>query len=84
LPIDDSRVDLLNPSCLSNRTDNQTAWQYNSSIKSSIKILNSSLLSNRTYQFMVNMTNRQNSSIQAIGYLLVQVDDTDSQVIAIG
>jgi hypothetical protein len=33
---------------------------------------------------MVQMTNRQNSSIQATGYVLVQVEDTNPQMIVIG
>ncbi len=64
--------------------DNQTAWKYTNSIKSSVTILGKSLQSNRTYQFMVYMENRRNSSIQATGYVLVKVDDTRPQMIAIG
>ncbi len=63
---------------------NGTAWQYdgvNNSIKSSLIILANSLKSNQTYQFMVFMANRQNSSLQATGYLLVQVEDTQPQLI---
>jgi hypothetical protein len=66
---------------------NGTAWQYdgvNSSIKSSLIILANSLKSNQTYQFMVYMENRQNSSLQATGYLLVQVEDAQPQLIIIG
>ncbi len=65
-------------------TDNRTAWQYGNSINSSLTILSGSLQSNRTYQFMVYMQNRRNSSIQATGYVLVQVQDTHPQMIAIG
>ncbi len=64
--------------------DNQTAWKYTNSIKSSVTILGKSLQSNRTYQFMVYMENRRNSSIQATGYVLVKIDDTRPQMIAIG
>ncbi len=64
--------------------DNRTAWEYGNSIKSSITLLANSLESNRTYQFMVYMENRQNSSIQATGYLLVEVVDIRPQMIAIG
>ncbi len=66
---------------------NGTAWQYdgvNSSIKSSLTILANSLKSNQTYQFMVYMENRINSSLQATGYLLVQVEDAQPQLIIIG
>ena len=64
--------------------DNQTAWKYSNSIKSSVIILSKSLQSNRTYQFMVRMKNLRNSSIQATGYVLVKVEDTRSQLIVIG
>ncbi len=80
MSIADPRIDPLNPSCLSN----QTGWNYNNLIQSSITIQSNSLLSNQTYQFMVYMENRRNSSIQATGYLLVQVDDTHPQMIVIG
>jgi hypothetical protein len=65
---------------------NGTALQYggrNDSLKSSLTILANSLASNQTYQFMVQMVNRQNSAIQATGYLLVQVEDTQHQLIVI-
>ncbi len=78
MTIDDPRNDSLNPSCLSNRSG--IAF---SSSKSSLRILAGSLQSNRTYQFMVQMTSRQNSSTQSTGYLLVQVDDSYPQMIAV-
>ncbi len=65
---------------------NTTSWQYGeipTSPKSSLTILSGSLASNRTYQFMVLLKNRQNSSLQATGYLLVQIKDTQSHMIAI-
>jgi hypothetical protein len=80
LTIDDPRIDLSNPSCLSNRT----GLTYGNSIKSSLTILAGSLQSNRTYQFMVQMANRLNPSLQATGYLLVKVEDTRLQMIVIG
>ena len=80
LSIDDMRNDSSNPSCLSNRT----GWQFTDSIRSSLTILAGSLQSNRTYQFMVNMTNRRNSSRQATGYVLVKVEDTRPYIIIIG
>ncbi|CAF1557461.1 unnamed protein product, partial [Adineta steineri] len=86
LPIDDPRIDPSNPACISNRTDNRKSWQYNGandSLKSSVTILSDSLLSNRTYQFMVYMENRQNSLIQTTGYVLVNVVDTQPQMIVI-
>jgi hypothetical protein len=64
--------------------DNKTALKYGNSIKSSLTILSGSLQSNRTYQFMVYMENRRNSSLQATGYVLVKVEDTRPQLIVIG
>ena len=63
--------------------DNKTAWIYGNSIKSSLTIFAGSLQSNRTYQFMVQMENRRNSSIQATGYLLVQIDNNYHQMVAV-
>ena len=59
-------------------------WKYVNSIQSSITILSGSLQSNRTYQFMVQMISRKNASQQATGYVLVQVENTRPQLIAIG
>ncbi|CAF1129895.1 unnamed protein product [Adineta ricciae] len=80
ITIDDPSIDPLNPSCLSNRT----AWKFANSIHSVIILLSQSLQSNRTYQFMVYMENRKNSSLQATGYLLVKVEHTPRQMIVIG
>jgi len=55
-----------------------------SSPKSSLTILSGSLQSNQMYQFMAYLENRKNSSIQATGYVLVTIDDTLPQLIAIG
>ncbi|CAF4454770.1 unnamed protein product, partial [Adineta steineri] len=46
--------------------------------------LGGSLQSNQIYQFMVYMENRKNSSIQATGYVLVTVEVTHPQLIAVG
>jgi len=43
-----------------------------------------SLASNQTYQFMVQMSNRQNSTIQLTGYLLVQIENIETPMIIIG
>ncbi len=80
LSIDDLRNDSSNPSCLSNRT----GLKFGNSINSSLTILSNSLQSNRTYQFMVQMVSRRNSSLQATGYVLVNVVDTRPQMILIG
>jgi hypothetical protein len=65
---------------------NGMAWQYNGSTitpKSSLTILPSSLSSNQTYQFMVIMTHRQTPSVQATGYLLIRVVDSNPQLITL-
>ena len=80
LTIDDLRNDSSNPSCLSNRT----GWKFGHSNQSSLIILSRSLQSNQTYQFMVEMSNRQNASQHATGYVLVKVEDTRPIMIAIG
>ncbi|CAF0882123.1 unnamed protein product [Adineta steineri] len=83
LPIENSKTDPYNPSCLSNQSGlifgNLTA-----SPNSSLTVLGGSLQSNQIYQFMVYMENRKNSSIQATGYVLVTVDDTHPQLVVIG
>ena len=63
---------------------NGTAWRYGGPanfIKSSVTILAKSFESNRTYQFMVRMTNRINASLQATGYVLVRVEDSQPQLV---
>ena len=80
LTIDDPTNDSSNPSCLINRK----GFQYEDSINSSLTILSKSLQSNELYQFMILMENIYNSSKQATGYVLVKVEDTRPQLIAIG
>ena len=83
LTIDDPRVDVNNPSCLSPLTP---AWQFTGSgspVESSLTLFRRALLSNRTYQFKVHMENRRNASIQATGYVLVQVEDTPRQMVVV-
>ncbi len=66
---------------------NATLFKYDGvalSPKSSLTILAGSLKSNQTYQFQVSVENRQNSSIKSIGYVLIKVEDTYSQMIVIG
>ena len=69
------------------RIDNGTSpWQYvsqSASPKSSLTILSRSLVFNRTYQWMVYMENRRNATLQATGYLLVRVEDTRPQMVAV-
>jgi hypothetical protein len=65
--------------------DNITEWKYlsNNSIQSSIEIFGGSLLINTTYQFMVTVINRLDPTIQASGYLIVQVENTSQPLIAL-
>ncbi|CAF4244540.1 unnamed protein product, partial [Adineta steineri] len=51
---------------------------------SSLTVLGGSLQANQIYQFMVYMENRKNSSIQATGYVLVTIEVTHPQLIAVG
>ncbi|CAF1108215.1 unnamed protein product [Adineta ricciae] len=81
LTINDMRNDSSNPSCLS---ANRTGWKFDTPLNSSLTILAGSLQFNRTYQFMVYMENRRNSSLQATGYVLVKVDETRPYMILIG
>ncbi|CAF5105758.1 unnamed protein product, partial [Rotaria sp. Silwood1] len=86
LTIDDSRIDPINPSCFGNQPNSRALWQYlgsNVSRKSSLIILSGSLASNQIYQFMVIMTYRQNSSLQATGSVLVHIQDYNPHMIAI-
>ena len=84
LTIDDPTIDPHNPSCLSN---NQTAVQYvgvGPSSTSSVAIQAGSLQPNRTYQFKIEMQNLRTNLSQATGYVLVQVVDTSSPIVAVG
>ena len=80
ITINDMRNDSLNPACLTNRT----GWRFDNAMNSSFTILSGSLQSNRTYQFMVQMENRENSTQLIIGYLLVTVTNTRPPVILLG
>ena len=51
--------------------------------ESSLIIAAGSFVLNKTYQFMVHLENQRNSSIQATGYLLVHVVDTQCHMIAV-
>ncbi|CAF1259056.1 unnamed protein product [Rotaria sordida] len=64
-----------------NPPENPYMWfcwcrKINNKIKSSLKILSKSLLSNKSYQFMIKMANRQNSTIQETGYLIVHLENS--------
>ena len=63
------------------------SWRYagvSQTVKSSLMILGGSFRSNRTYQWMVQMENKRNNSLQGTGYLLVRLEDTFPQLIAVG
>ena len=51
---------------------------------SSLTLLAGSLAANETYQLMVILESRRNPSIRATGYLLVQVEATQHQLVVIG
>lgn len=87
LSIDDPSLPLSNASCFDSSTTNGNLWRFDGvsqSIKSSVTILGKSVRPNRTYQWMVYMENKRNNSVQATGYLLVQLVDTRPQMIVIG
>ncbi|CAF1360361.1 unnamed protein product, partial [Adineta steineri] len=87
LSIDDSTIDPYNPSCLTTRSGNETKFIFGNSTlspSSSLTILGGSLQSYQIYQFMIYMENHRNSSIQATGYVLVTVEVTHPQLIAVG
>ena len=67
--------------------DNQTGWRFANSSRaeqSSLEILAASFQPNRTYQWMVYMENRRNASVQATGFVLVQVEETRPVLVVIG
>ena len=77
-------IDKQKPFILLVYSGNRTLWQYGSNqSRSSLIIFAGSLRSNQTYQFKVNLTNIQNSSIVFTGDLLVQIQDNTSAIIAI-
>jgi hypothetical protein len=62
--------------------DNGTPFEYDA-IQSSVTILAGSLEQSPTYQFVVTMTYLQNASINAFGYVLVKVEDTNPQLVVV-
>jgi hypothetical protein len=90
LPLDSCLTgidDLLHFIFIGFNSDTKGKWNY-TGIKllpeSSITICGGSLQLNRTYQFLVQMSNRRNASLQATGYVLVQVKDSNRPMISIG
>jgi hypothetical protein len=67
-------------------SDTKGKWNYTGvklSPDSSITILGGSLQLNSTYQFLVQMNNRRNASLQVTGYVLVQIKDSNRPMISI-
>ena len=65
---------------------NGSSWAYKGvqlSFKSALILFAGSLTSNRTYQWMVKMNNKENNSLKLTGYLLVRIEDAWTQLIAI-
>jgi hypothetical protein len=58
-------------------------WTYNDRINSSLTIFSSSWELNETYQLMVQMIHRQNSSLQSIEYLTIKVENNQPPIILI-
>ncbi|CAF1016276.1 unnamed protein product [Rotaria sordida] len=71
-------------SCFSNQAD-VSAWRYKpmNDSQSSVRIQARSLEYNRIYQFSVFMINRRNITSQATGYVLVDVENTRTPIIAV-
>lgn len=84
LTIDDSRLNQTNASCF----HDQSKWRYagvsSSSLQSSLIILADSLRSNRTYQFMVEMQNKRNSSLKVTADVLVHIKDNPHRSSSLG
>ena len=56
---------------------------HNSVINSSVRILAESFQVNETYQFLVQMVHRHDLTHRSIGYLVVEIEDTQSPMIMI-
>ena len=65
--------------------DNSKGWSYSSLDvpQSAVIIFAGSLLSNRTYRFLVNMVHHENSHVQANGYVSVNVENVKLPMIAV-
>jgi hypothetical protein len=62
--------------------ENNTNWKLNQT-ESSLKIFANSFKSNQTYQFMVYINNRLNSTLKNYGYLFIHIQNTFSYRISI-
>ncbi len=59
------------------------SWKYDDVMNSSMTILGNSLELNEIYQFMIQIIHRENSSLNAVGYLIVEVKELESPIIMI-
>jgi hypothetical protein len=73
-----------NQNCFSNRSRINYVWESMNLSKTSVKIFSQSFKSNQTYQLMVHMIHHDDSSLQSIGYLSVEVENLVSRTINIG
>ncbi len=62
---------------------NVVSWKYDNPMNSSVTIFAESFQINQTYQFMVQMIDRHNSSDGFIGYLIVKIQRIQSPIIII-
>ncbi|CAF1275359.1 unnamed protein product, partial [Adineta ricciae] len=74
-----------NHPCFLNKSNNSRGWSYSSLDvpQSAVIISAGSLLSNRTYRFLVNMVHHENSHVQANGYVSVNVENVKLPMIAV-
>ncbi|CAF1262786.1 unnamed protein product, partial [Adineta ricciae] len=74
-----------NHPCFLNKSNNSRGWSYSSLDvpQSAVIIFAGSLLSNRTYRFLVNMVHHENSHVQANGYVSVNVENVKLPMIAV-
>jgi hypothetical protein len=61
----------------------KVAWKSNTPNNSSLTIAAKSLQLNQIYQFMIQIINQQDSSLQFIGYLFVKIEYIQSPMIII-
>lgn len=85
LTIDDRRIDPMNVPCLSNHTIEKLIFgNLTTSPNSSLIIPANSLQINRTYEFLIKLTNRLNPSIEFRSSLIVKIEQVNLPLIAIG
>ncbi|UJR17041.1 hypothetical protein I4U23_003939 [Adineta vaga] len=77
----ESLDDSNHTSCFSTNITN--LLEYNDSLKSALTIFPEFLKLKEIYHFMVRIVNRRNSSLQSIGYLIVQIEHIQSPTITI-